>query len=402
MKRGLPSVRLLTPLGESALAVLRFEGEAGRRCLEKLGCRRAPHPGEHFLCRIRAPGGTREPVLCFGDPRDGGIELHLHGNPYRLRSLFESWGSGGGASSGEPGRAERAAREWFEGEIERALFATALGAPTSEGCRVALAQCGPEGLAGFLRAARGESRVGDRWPKEETAGNARRLLARGEVFLPLFRPKVLAVLGPVNAGKSSLCNLLAGAERIRAGPHPGLTRDPVPLDLAWRGWPFRLLDTAGFPDRPASLDREAFSCGIEAAGRADLLLLCRPGSGFGVEREFETLLEAGGLSDLPRLRIRTGAPGTFPGTSCGPLPTGELEVDLAGDPPEQVRDRVLGEVCRRLGMPSRPPRVEAAWIPPIPREHLEELARSDGPGEDAPGPGGGGGGGVSTGGNEDP
>ncbi len=59
------------------------------------------------------------------------------------------------------------------------------------------------------------------------------------------RPIRMAIVGRPNVGKSTLVNALLGEERMITGPEPGLTRDAVATDLAWRGRALRLFDTAG-------------------------------------------------------------------------------------------------------------------------------------------------------------
>ena len=58
-------------------------------------------------------------------------------------------------------------------------------------------------------------------------------------------PVRMAIVGRPNVGKSTLVNALLGEERMITGPEPGLTRDAVATDFAWRGRPVRLCDTAG-------------------------------------------------------------------------------------------------------------------------------------------------------------
>ncbi len=55
----------------------------------------------------------------------------------------------------------------------------------------------------------------------------------------------LAIVGRPNAGKSTLMNRLLGEERVITGPEPGLTRDSISIDWAWKDRPIRLIDTAG-------------------------------------------------------------------------------------------------------------------------------------------------------------
>lgn len=59
------------------------------------------------------------------------------------------------------------------------------------------------------------------------------------------RPLKLAIVGRPNAGKSTLVNTLLGEERMITGPEPGLTRDAISTDFAWKGRKVTLYDTAG-------------------------------------------------------------------------------------------------------------------------------------------------------------
>jgi GTPase len=62
---------------------------------------------------------------------------------------------------------------------------------------------------------------------------------------PPSRPLQLAILGRPNVGKSTLANRLIGADRLLAGPEPGITRDAVAVEWDWQGRRVRLVDTAG-------------------------------------------------------------------------------------------------------------------------------------------------------------
>jgi GTP-binding protein len=60
-----------------------------------------------------------------------------------------------------------------------------------------------------------------------------------------LHPIRIAIVGRPNSGKSTLVNALLGEERMITGPEPGLTRDAVATDFAWRDRPMRIFDTAG-------------------------------------------------------------------------------------------------------------------------------------------------------------
>ncbi|MGC2415339.1 MAG: ribosome biogenesis GTPase Der [Stellaceae bacterium] len=63
------------------------------------------------------------------------------------------------------------------------------------------------------------------------------------------KPLQLAIVGRPNVGKSTLLNRLLGEDRVLTGPEPGITRDAIAVEWAWRGRPVRLIDTAGMRRR---------------------------------------------------------------------------------------------------------------------------------------------------------
>jgi len=65
----------------------------------------------------------------------------------------------------------------------------------------------------------------------------------------------IAIIGRPNAGKSSLVNRLAGAERVLVDSRPGTTRDPIDLRIERGGRPWILVDTAGIR-RKAKVHKE--------------------------------------------------------------------------------------------------------------------------------------------------
>jgi GTPase len=89
----------------------------------------------------------------------------------------------------------------------------------------------------------------------------------------------VAVIGKPNAGKSSLINRLAGAERVLVDARPGTTRDPIDTLVTRDGHRFMLIDTAGIR-RKSKVAREesmveAVSVlhAIRAMERAEVVLL---------------------------------------------------------------------------------------------------------------------------------
>jgi tRNA modification GTPase len=139
----------------------------------------------------------------------------------------------------------------------------------------------------------------------------------------LFRPAEVALVGRVNAGKSSLLNAIVGQERAIVDEAPGTTRDAVVAEVALDGVAVTLVDTAGEREDPERLERRGLELGRARAARADLVVLVVDGGvGFGdVERRaWEAIAGAkiiawnkrdlGAARDLPAeaIVVETAAP----------------------------------------------------------------------------------------------
>jgi tRNA modification GTPase len=88
----------------------------------------------------------------------------------------------------------------------------------------------------------------------------------------------VAIVGPPNAGKSSLLNALLGRERAIVSPLPGTTRDVVEGVIALAGVPVRLLDTAGLGAARDAIDAEGMRRTRLAMEDSQLLVVVQDGS----------------------------------------------------------------------------------------------------------------------------
>ena len=82
----------------------------------------------------------------------------------------------------------------------------------------------------------------------------------------------IAIIGKPNAGKSTLTNLLTGAETAIVSPIAGTTRDVVRASLNIGGFPVQLADTAGLRDTSDVIEAEGVSRAQTTAGQADLVI----------------------------------------------------------------------------------------------------------------------------------
>lgn len=86
------------------------------------------------------------------------------------------------------------------------------------------------------------------------------------------------IVGPPNAGKSSLFNALLGRERAIVTPQAGTTRDVVEGSVVISGVQVRLLDTAGLGEARDSIDAEGMRRARDAMEQGDLLLVVVDGT----------------------------------------------------------------------------------------------------------------------------
>jgi tRNA modification GTPase len=87
------------------------------------------------------------------------------------------------------------------------------------------------------------------------------------------------ICGAPNAGKSSLLNALAGADRAIVSPVAGTTRDTIEEMLHIHGLPFRLVDTAGLREHTSDfIEGEGIARTKRELERADVIIEVVDGS----------------------------------------------------------------------------------------------------------------------------
>lgn len=82
----------------------------------------------------------------------------------------------------------------------------------------------------------------------------------------------VAIVGPTNAGKSTLLNALLGEERAIVSPIAGTTRDTVEDTLVLDGILFRLIDTAGLRTTTDTIEQLGIERSRRAMNRAQIII----------------------------------------------------------------------------------------------------------------------------------
>jgi tRNA modification GTPase len=285
----------------AAIAVVRLSGPAAAAVLAKL-CGRVPPPRRASLVRIAdAAGETIDDAIALFFPAPASltgedvVELQLHGGRAVTAAVLERLAAEPGLRPAEPGEFTR--RAFLNGKLdltEAEGLADLIDAETAAQRKQALRQMEgalgrlyedwrkrllraqalieaeidfpEEGLpAGLLAATRAETRA--------IAREIRAHLADGRRGERLREGVAVAIVGPPNAGKSSLMNALARRDVAITAATAGTTRDVVEAALDLGGYPVLLADTAGLREAADAIEEEGVRRARVRAAAADLKLV---------------------------------------------------------------------------------------------------------------------------------
>ncbi|MEZ4367819.1 MAG: tRNA uridine-5-carboxymethylaminomethyl(34) synthesis GTPase MnmE [Kofleriaceae bacterium] len=290
--------------GAGGVGVIRVSGPRAIEVVAATLGRQTLPEREVVVGRARDAGGARiDQVIAFAmrAPRsftgEDVAELHGHGGAANLAALLDAVLSRG-ARLAAPGEFTR--RAFTSGKLDLTqveALPLVIEAGSERALRVAQAQLdGALGahlaeLHGRALAVLAELEATIDFPEEELgpsgpawiAAELTALATACEQLARSFRAGralggglVVALVGPVNAGKSSLVNALLGQERVLVAATPGTTRDVVEARAIWDGVPVTLVDTAGERADPAGLDdveRRGIALGRERATAADVVVV---------------------------------------------------------------------------------------------------------------------------------
>lgn len=284
--------------GKAGVAVIRVSGPKARSALETMAApdvapyraayRRIVHPQTRDLLDLAV-------VINFPAPRsetgEDVVEFQIHGGRATIEAVLEALATVPGCRLAEPG--EFARRAFHNGKLNLAeveqlgdlidaeteaqrLLALRLAPKLYEEWRARLIE-----IAGLTEAAIDFTDEADVSEKSLEAARERAdalrtaILAhlddghRGELIRQGFR---VALLGPPNAGKSSLLNALAKRDVAIVSEEAGTTRDVIEVRLDLGGYTVILSDTAGIRETEGTIETEGIRRSLETADAANLVV----------------------------------------------------------------------------------------------------------------------------------
>jgi tRNA modification GTPase len=318
-----------TAPGLGAVAIVRLSGPRAFEILDAIF--RPAHPGD-FAPRMMRLGDVVDPAtgaridraLAVVMPHPASLtgedvaEIQCHGGQFVVRRIV-AIAIAAGARLAEPGEFTR--RAFLNGRIDLAeaeAVADIVAARSDSALANALSQ-----LSGALSARVAELRVqviairvhleveidfsdeDIRLPsRREVAAEIERLIADVAVLHDSFSRGLLmregvraTIVGKPNAGKSSLLNLLLGADRAIVTAIAGTTRDVIEDSVQLGPYALVLNDTAGVRESTDAVERIGIERTLRSARDADLLIAM-----FDASRPLDP-------ADLDVIRLTTGRPG---------------------------------------------------------------------------------------------
>lgn len=301
---------LATPQGRSGVAVVRLSGPLAGAALQQVTDGRLPTARKAVLRSVRDPetGEALDSALILWFPAPASFtgedvaELHLHGGRAVIAAVMLVLSQRPGLRLAEPGEFTR--RAFLAGKMDLTSvegLADLIDAETEAQRRQALRQMGgalsalyESWRARLLRVlAHAEAIIDfpDEDLPEETNAHLRAEVTalledidahladsrRGERLREGIR---VAIIGPANAGKSSLLNWLAGRDAAIVSATAGTTRDVIEIHLDLGGYPVLLADTAGLRETADALEEEGIRRARRWAREADYRILLLDGAAY--------------------------------------------------------------------------------------------------------------------------
>ena len=323
--------------GISGVAVIRISGLKTKEILEKIATGPFPEPRVASLKKI-IEIQTKDLidegiVIWFPGPNsytgEDMAEIHIHGSRAVIQSILDNISKIEGCRLAEPGEFTKRA---FQNEKINLLKAESIGDLIASETEIQRKQA--------LKIMGGKSsKKFDSWrkillkilsnleakidfPDEDLPSNILNNIKKDSQKVKLEIKKVLndskvgervregfkiAIIGPTNAGKSSLLNYFSKREVAIVSEIAGTTRDIIEVHLNIDGFPVIMSDTAGIRNSKDEIEKKGIKLALKRAEDADLnILVFEPKSvdftGFLSDLNIEKSIFVINKSDLGKIK----------------------------------------------------------------------------------------------------
>jgi tRNA modification GTPase len=365
-----------TAPGRSGIAVLRITGSRTRAVLQALtGVMPPPRVARRARFRNPSTGEAIDDglILFFPGPRsftgEDVAEIHVHGSRAVVSALIEVLGWQEGLRLAEPGEFTRRAFENGKLDLTAAEgLADLVAAETDAQRRQALRQLQGslgrlyEGWRERLLRALAHLEAAIDFPEEGLPADVEAKLhgevqcLRQEIAAHLadqhrgerLRQGIsVAIVGPPNAGKSSLMNALARRDVAITSAIAGTTRDVIEVALDLGGYPAVLADTAGLRAPADAVEEEGVRRARARAAAADLRLVVVDASKPEEAEALDGMIDTNALIIANKVDLADPACVAWV-DKLGAGPALRLSV-LTGEGMEDLLCRLTAELAVRLG-----------------------------------------------------
>ncbi len=304
--RGRTIVALSSGAGRAGVAVVRVSGTGARAIVERLAGT-LPEPRKASLRTLRRPGSgdviDRGIVLWLPGPGsytgEDSAEFQVHGGRAVIDALLVSVVEDCGAQLAQPGEFTRRAFENGKLDLVAVEAVGDLISAESEAQRVQALRLLQGGLSicvnrwreTMVRSLAWLEAINDFSDSDDVAEEAVRqstgwlhelvleldeALKSGPLGRRIRDGFVVVIAGPVNAGKSTLLNRLAGRDVAITSDIPGTTRDAIEVRLNVGGHAVTIVDTAGLREGAVGIELQGIARTLAYGQAADLVLWLSP------------------------------------------------------------------------------------------------------------------------------
>ena len=294
---------LSTGAGASGLAVIRISGKMTSNIIKILTNRELPEPRVATLRKINNINNSElideGIILWFPGPHsytgEDMAEFHIHGSIAVIKAIYVSISKIKNTRLAEPGEFTKIA---FQNEKINLLEAESIGDLISSETEIQRKQAIQimsgrsaiqfnqlrEKLLKMLSNI--EAKID--FPEEDLPDNILRdikknskqvinkiedILNDQKIGERIHQGFKIAIVGPTNAGKSSLLNYLSNREAAIVSEAAGTTRDVIEVHLNIDGYPVIISDTAGIRDSSSEIEKRGIKLALKKAEDADIKLV---------------------------------------------------------------------------------------------------------------------------------